>query len=192
MKKSILIAAAALAMFSCNKEEGKAASTAGFKTAYVDIAKISEGYEEFKDLESKAKIKEDELGRGLQQKAQQWKLDYAEAANLSKSKGPEWSQLKMQELQKREQDIAAEQQSLALELQKEFKGQNDSITSKIKKHIATYAKKNGYDYVYSTADISSIVYAKENYNITEKILKELNDSYKTANPAAPAKAEEKK
>ncbi|SFQ58782.1 periplasmic chaperone for outer membrane proteins Skp [Flavobacterium akiainvivens] len=186
------MAAAALVMFSCNKEEGKTAASAGFKTAYVDIQKISEDYEEFKDLESKLKIKQEELGRGLAQKAQQWKLDYAEAQQLSASKGPQWSQLKGQELQKREQDIAAEQQTLGKQMQDEVLAQNDSVSKKIKKHIEAYGKKNGYDYIYSTSDVSSIIYAKDGYNITDQILKELNDNYKSTRPAEPAKEEKKK
>lgn len=192
MKKTIVLAVAALVMFSCNKEEGKAASTAGFKTAYVDIQKISEDYQEFKDLEDKAKIKSEELGRGLQQKVDRYKLDYAEAANQSAAKGRQWSELKMQELQKREQELGIEQQAIMKQIQDENKAQNDSVTNKIKKHIADYGKKNGYDYIYSTADVSSIIYAKEGYNITETILKGLNDSYKSSKPATPAKAEEKK
>jgi len=190
MKKTILMAAMAVIMFSCNKEENKAA--AGFKTAYVDIAKISEGYEEFKDLESKATVKSQEMGRGLQQKVQQYRLDYAEAENQSQAKGPQWTQLKVQELQKREQDLNMEQQALAKQMQEEIKAQNDSVTKKIKKHIETYGKKNGYDYIYSTADLSSIVYAKDNYNITETILKELNDNYKANKKDEPAKEAEKK
>ncbi len=192
MKKTIVLAAAALVMFSCNKEEGKAASTAGFKTAYVDIQKISDEYQEFKDLEDKAKVKTEELGRGLQQKVDRYKLDYAEAANQSQSKGPQWSQLKMQELQKREQELGMEQQAIMKQMQDETKAQNDSVTKKIKDRIAEYGKKNGYDYIYSTADMSSIAYAKEGYDITDKILKELNDNYKTSKPATEAKTEEKK
>lgn len=191
MKKTILMAAMALVLFSCNKEETKA-DAAGFKTAYVDIGKISDDYEEFKDLEEKAKIKSDELGRGLQQKVDQYKLDYAEAENQARSKGPQWAQLKVQELQKREQQLGMEQQAIMKQIQDESKAQNDSITNKIKKHIEAYGKKNGYDYIYSTADVSSIIYAKEGYNITDKILKELNDSYKATKPAGEARAEEKK
>lgn len=188
--KKVVLAAVAVMMFSCNKEESKPA--AGFKTAYVDIGKISDEYEELKDLESKARVKTEEMGRGIQQKAQQWKLDYAEAANQAQSKGPQWAEIKMQELQKREQQITAEQQALGKQMQDEIMAQNDSVLKKIKKHVEEFGKKNGYDYIYSTSDVSSILYAKEGYNITDQVLKDLNDNYKAGKSSGTSIEEKKK
>ena len=189
MKKSFLIIGLALALFSCNKNEGTAA--AGFKTAYVDTAKLSKEYEAFKDLDSQSKIKEEEMGRSLQTKFEQYKQDRAAAENQVQAKGAQWAQLKAQEFQRREQELTMEQQAMAKQLQDEFGVKNDSAVSKMKKHIQEYGKKNGYDYIYSTADVSSVMYAKEGYNITDKVLKELNDGYKGSKPADTAKEEKK-
>ena len=70
------------------------------------------------------------------------------------------------------------QEAMLKELQGEFGAKNDSLVSKIKKFVADYGKKNGYDYIYGTGDIMSIMYAKEGYDITDKITKELNSNYK--------------
>ncbi|AWH84409.1 hypothetical protein HYN59_04440 [Flavobacterium album] len=195
MKKSLLILGLAVTLFSCNKEN-QTAATAGFKTAYVNIQILSDSLQEFKDLESQSKVKMEEMGRDLDARVQQWKLEASSFENEAKVKGPQWAQLKGQELQKREQELNMMQQAMTRQLQDEFRPKNDSVTSKMKRYIKEYGKKNGYDYIYATADISSILYAKDGYNITDKILKELNDSYKgsakTEDTAAATAKEDKK
>jgi outer membrane protein len=185
MKKSLLIIGASLALLSCNKNEGTAA--AGLKTAYVDTSKLSKDYEAFKDLDSQSKIKQEEMGRELDAKVNELKQDYAAAQSQAPAKGPQWAQLKAQELQKREQEINAMQQSMMKTLQDEFGVKNDSAVSTMKKYVASYGKKKGYDYIYGTGDASvSIMYAKDGYDITAEVLKELNESYKGSKPAGAA------
>lgn len=195
MKKSLLILGFALAVISCNKEAGTTA--AGLKTAYVDTSKLVQDYNEFKDLESQSKTKQEVMGRELETKVQQFKLEAASFQEEARAKGPQWAQLKGQELQKRERELGMMQESMLKQLQEEFGTKNDTLISKIKKYVKDYGKKNGYDYIYGTGDVVSVMYAKEGYDITAKILKELNDSYKgTAKKedtatAAPAKEEKK-
>lgn len=189
MKKSLLILGLALALFSCNKGEDTTAS--GFKTAYVDTARLSKEYEEFKDLDSKSKVKIEEMGREFDGKVQQWKMDYAAAENEAKTKGPQWAQLKAQELQKRERDLSIEQDAIRRQIQEEFGAKNDSAVNKMKRFIKDYGKKNGYDYIYGSGEIASIFYAKDGYDITDTILKELNAVYKGSdNKEDAAKKEE--
>lgn len=195
MKKSLLILGLALALFSCNKEETAAA---GFKTAYVDTVKLVESSEELKDLEARAKVREDEMGRELQGKAKQWQLDYASFQSEARVKGMEWAQLRQQDLQKREQEIAALQEQMKQKFTEEFGVQRDTIVSQMRKKIKDFGKKNGYDYIYGTGEAATILYGKEGYDITEKMIKEINDSYegsaKKEDDAKEdtAKAEEKK
>lgn len=195
MKKSLLIIGFALAVISCNKEAGTTA--AGLKTAYVDTNKIVQDLEEFKELESQSKTKQEVMGRELETKVQQFKLDAASFQDEAKVKGMQWAQLKGQELQKRERELGMMQESMVKQLQDEFGVKNDTLISKIKKFVADYGKKNGYDYIYGSGDVVSIMYAKEGYDITEKIVKELNDKYKGSakkedTPKVEAAKEEKK
>ena len=176
MKKSLLVLGAALAMISCNKE---ATSSAGLKTAYIDTVKLVEGYEELKDLESKGKIKSDEMARELDTEAQQLRLDAASFQNEAQSKGRQWAELKMQELQKREYELGVKQETMMRELQEEFGVQRDTIISQMKKYIKEYAKEEGYDYIYGTGDAASILYGKEEYEITDIVLESLNEKYKS-------------
>lgn len=195
MKKSLLIIGFALAVISCNKET--ATPAAGLKTAYVDTNKIVQDLEEFKELESQSKTKQEVMGRELETKVQQFKLEAASFQDEAKVKGMQWAQLKGQELQKKERELGMMQESMVKQLQDEFGVKNDTLISKIKKFVADYGKKNGYDYIYGSGDVVSIIYAKEGYDITEKIVKELNDNYKGSAkkedaPKVEAAKEEKK
>ncbi len=187
MKKSLVILGFAFALLSCNND--KAPSASGFKTAYVDTQKLMEKSEEIKDLDDKRKVKTEEMGRELDAKVQQLKLDYASAQSEANAKGPQWAQLKAQELQKRERDLGMMQESMGRQLQEEFGVKRDTVVSQIKNVIKAYGKKKGYDYVYGTGDAASILYAKDSYNVTEDILKELNEKFKGSAKAEPAKTD---
>ncbi|MCY1373737.1 Outer membrane protein (OmpH-like) [compost metagenome] len=75
---------------------------------------------------------------------------------------------------------------MSQQLQQEAAVERDSVVSKVRKYIKEYGKKNGYTYIYGTGDAATILYAKDQLDLTDKIVKELNDNYK-----APAKTEEK-
>ena len=194
MKKTLLILGLALSLFACNKQTGPASSASGFKTAYVDTQKLMKESKELQDLEDKSKVKGEEMGRELDGKVQQLKMDYAAAQNEAGTKGPQWAQLKAQELQKRQAQLAQREQEIMKTLQDEFGVKRDSAVSKMRKFIKDYGKKNGYDYIYGTGDSANILYAKDGLDITEKIIKEVNDNFKgTDNSAiAPAAKDDKK
>ena len=175
MKKSLLILGAALAMISCEKETS---SSANLKTAYVDTVKLMEEYDELKDWESKGKVKKEEMERELQEDVEKFKQDYAAAEYQIKTKGPEWAQRKAEELQRRERELGIKQESMYRQLQEEFGVKRDTILSQMRKYIKEYGKKQGYDYIYGTGDAASILYGKEELDITESVLKELNEKYK--------------
>ncbi|MDV6167762.1 OmpH family outer membrane protein [Flavobacterium sp. DG1-102-2] len=177
MKKSLLIFGFALAVISCNKEAGSTAA-AGLKTAYVDTNKIVQDLDEYKELDSQSKTKREVMAQELQAKAHQFDLDRASFPEEAKAKGMQWAQLRQQQLQKTGQELQMTQESMLQSLEQEFGPKQDSLVSKIKKHVKEYGKKNGYDYIYGSGDVVSIMYAKDNYDITAKITKELNDSYK--------------
>ena len=62
----------------------------------------------------------------------------------------------------------------------------DSVVTKYKKMCKEYGKDKGYDYIYGTGEAATVLYAKDNYDITNEIIKLVNDKYKSE-----AKKEEK-
>ena len=176
MKKAILILGVALSVLACNKNEQKAES---FKTAYIDTAELIEKYEKFKDEDDKFKVKSEEMGRPLEAKFRAFQNEAQNFQQNAQAKGPQWAQQKGSELQQREQQLSMEQNALMQQLQQEGAVLKDTLISEVKKFIKDYGKKKGYDYVYGTGDAATVLYAKDNYNITKDVLKELNDAYKS-------------
>lgn len=191
MKKAILILGVALSVLACNKNEEKSNS---LKTAYIDTAELIEKYEKFKDEDDKFKVKSQELGRPLEAKVKAFQNEAQSFQQNAQAKGPQWAQQKGAELQQREQQLGMEQNALLQQLQQEGAVLKDTLISEVKQFIKTYGKKKGYDYVYGTGDAATILYAKDQYDITKDVLKELNETYKSTkkDDKPEAKAEDKK
>jgi outer membrane protein len=183
--RKLLFIALGLAIVSCSKQ----VESTGLKTAYVDTDKLVEKYQKAIDLEEKYKVKSEEMGRELEAEAKQFQADYQNATRLAQSKGPQWAQEKGLELQQREQQLSIKQQAMYKEIQEASGGEMDSLVKEIKTFIKDYGKKQGYDYVYGTGNIATVLYAKDNYDITEELTKLLNKSY---TPNKEAKTTENK
>lgn len=187
MKKLFFIALG-LVILSCNKQEENKA----FKTAYVDTDKLMEKYQKAIDIESKYKIKSEEMGRELDTEARKFQADYESASRQAQTKGPQWAQQKGMELQQREQELNIKQQSMLKEIQTASGTEMDSLVSEMKTFIKDYGKKKEYDYVYGTGAVATILYAKDSYDITDELIKALNESYKPAENSKPIENKEDK
>lgn len=185
MKKSLLILGLALALFSCNKNE----KNESFKTAYIDTSVLMEKYEKFKDEDAKFKVKSQEMGRPLEAKLKAFQSEAANFQQNAQIKGMAWAQQKGAELQQREQQLAMEQDALLRQIQIESDSVRSKLIKDVKEYIKTYGKKQGYDYIYGTGDAATVLYAKDGYDITEEVLKQLNDEFKASNGGAEEKAE---
>jgi outer membrane protein len=188
MKKVILIVALLASLIACNKNEGKSAS---LKTAYIDTAEILEKYEKFKAEDEKFKVKSEEMGRPLEAKVKAFQMEAQSFQQNAQVKGPQWAQQKGAELSQREQQLGVEQNALLQQLQEEGSVLRDSIIKEVKVFIKEYGKKKGYDYIYGTGDAATILYSKDAFNITEEVLKELNDKYKASDEKEEKVAEKK-
>jgi outer membrane protein len=180
MKKSILVAAIAFAIFSCNK----APEVKEVKTAYVDTAKLFDDYTEANDIKAKYKSKSEEMGRELDQEAKRFKDDAAYFQRNAQANGQEWAQKNGAALQERQQKLQYAEQELSRKLQQEMGVESDSMVSMVKKFVKSYGKENGYSYIYGTNESGSVLYAEDKYDITKQIVKLLNDKYKAPKPAS--------
>ncbi|MGG5506961.1 MULTISPECIES: OmpH family outer membrane protein [unclassified Myroides] len=181
MKKGIFVLGLAGLLFSCNNNTNTAATE--FKTAYIDSSKLMTEYQEVKDIESKYKIKSEEKGKEFEGEIAQFQREVQNFQTNAAQKGQAWAQQKGGELQRKEQQLQMKQQTIFQELQAESAKEMDSVVKKVKSHIADFAKKKSLDYVFNTEEASTVIYGKEEYNITEDIIKELNSKYKGSSAA---------
>lgn len=182
MKKSFILFALAISIISCNNTS----TIKEVKSGYIDISKLLDQSTESKDIEAKYKNKSKEMGTQLEAEVNRWKSEAADYKKNAMANGQAWAQQKGAELQQREQEITYAQQSILQQLQQESGAEMDTLVKGYKKLIKDYGKEKGYDYIYGTGEVATILYAKDSYEITKEIVKLVNDKYKPT-----AKKEEK-
>lgn len=187
MKKFIWIAVAVLAITACNQQTEK--------TAYVNNTKVVSDFDEMKAAQEKWTNRNNELRAELEGKAKQFQMEVQGYQGIMKSMSESNRQKKEQELMAKQQELQREQQARMQELQQGSQVEIDSIINKVKDFINDYGKKNDYTYIFGDTEVSNILYGKEELDITDKIIEELNGKALTptpaVTPATPATTEEK-
>ncbi len=186
MKKSLLIIALAVSIISCNKEQATTSASGEMKTAYVDTAKLMEEYTEAKDLEAKFKTRSEAEAKKFEVEEANFKAEVANFQKNAQANGQAWAQQKDAELSKRQQQLQYAAQSVGQKLQMEGAAEMDSLVKNVKTFIKDYGKEKGYDYIYGTGDAATVLYAKDQYDITKEMIKLLNDKYTSASKSEPA------
>ncbi|WP_106793705.1 OmpH family outer membrane protein [Aquimarina sp. Aq78] len=166
MKKIVWVASALLILASCNQQIEK--------TGYVNNTKVVSDYKEMKVAQEKWTKRNNEVRAELEEKAKQFQIEVEGYKNIMKSMSAANREKKEQELMVKQQGLQREQQAKMQEIQQGSQVEIDSIIGKVKSFIEDYGKKNGYTYIYGDTETSNILYGKEELNITDKILKELN------------------
>lgn len=168
MKNYLLITLIGMFVVSCNQE----------KTAFVETEKLMQEYIETKDVEKSLQQKSDSLQTGLAQMSQEFQTQVqayqSKAASMSAQKREETEQTllgqqrQIQQIQQRESQI----------FQDEYKARMDSLVKKVKKYVGDYAQKNGYTYIFGSNNTENILYGADSKNVTDEVLKALNEAYK--------------
>ncbi len=178
MRKIFLTAVAVVSLIACNQTE-QPANNSSNNIVFIDSSKMLEQYEGALDVEAKFKAKSEQMGKELDAEVSKFRADVAFFEQNAQSKGMQWAQQTGAALQEREQRLAYTQQAMMQELQSESGAEMDTLVKEIKELIKEHGKAKGYDFILSTADeINNVLYAKEGKDITEDIIKLLNDNYK--------------
>lgn len=174
-KKIIAAFALSTLLFSCNQ----ATTTNEFKTAYMDTSKLMAESTEAKDIEAKYKAKAEVMGAELKTEAAKFEVEAANFKKNAMANGQAWAQQKGAELQQKEQQLQYAQQGMLQQLQGESGVEMDSLVAKYKRTFKEYGKNKGYDFVFGTGEAATVLYAKDNYDITKEVIKLVNDKYKS-------------
>lgn len=148
------------------------------KIGYVDNVKLMDAYQEKMDVEADFKVKADALSKKRDSISQAFQVEaqafQAEAEKMSKTKAQE----QYGQMQQRGQMIGQQLQQEDQQLQAVGQTEMDSIVSKVKKEVETYGKANGYTYILGGGDGGSVLYGSDTNNLTDELVKLLNDKYK--------------
>jgi len=168
MKKIMYIALAVLTLVSCQQSQ---------KIGFIDNGKVINEYQKKIDLEDEFKAKDlafqkrtDSIGKAFQFEAQQTQL-LAQKATESKA------QELMGGLQQKQQLLQKQMQYEQQQLQKQFQIEIDSIITKVKDFVKDYGKNNGYGYILGSNEAGSVMFGKEENDLTDVVTKALNAEY---------------
>ena len=176
-KRIAIFFAIAITIISCNKTT----ETKEFKTAFIDTSKLMDESTEAKDIGAKYKDKSKVMGNQLEAEVARFKSEAASFKQNAQTNGQAWAQQKGAELSQKEQELNYAQQAMLQQLQQESGAEVDSLVINYRKIIKEYGKEKGYDYIYGSGDAApSILYAKDSYDITNEVIKMINDKYKSA------------
>ncbi|QHI37559.1 hypothetical protein IMCC3317_29390 [Kordia antarctica] len=169
MKKLIVLAIAALGLYSCQESA---------KIAFVDNSELINEYQEKKDLEGKFTTIIDGFNKRKDSMQQMFNLELKQAQETAAKASPKKQQelsVKIQQLGERlDQQIKIEQNRIS----EESRTQNDSLVSSVKKFVAEYGETNGYDYILGKNEFTgNMYYGKEKHDITKAVLEALNKKY---------------
>jgi len=165
--KKVMLVLALIVTVSCQQD----------KIAYVDNLKLIDGYQEKKDVESKFQAKAEAFTKKKDSISQAFQLELqqlqASAQSMSKKKAEEQYGL----MQQRGQFIGQQLQQEEQAIQQEGQTALDSVLSKIKREVKAYGKAQGYTYILGGGDGGSVLYGDEAKDLTDQVLKVLNDKY---------------
>ena len=169
MKRVIIALVVLVSFFACQEQQ---------KIVFVDNGKVINDYQMKIDVEEKFKLKDDSfkkrmdsIGKAFQIEAQAFQLT---AQKLSKAKQQEQYQVLGQKQQQLQQQFQYEQQ----QIQQLFNQEMDSVIVKVKEFVGDYGKSNGYTYILGKNEAGSVMFGKEENDISETVTTALNDAYK--------------
>ena len=166
MKKLVVLAIAVTAM-ACQQN----------KIGYVDSVKIMDDYQEKIDVEARFKTKADAMGRKRDSISQAFQMELQQFQSKAQSMLQQSAQEEYAQLQQRGQQIGQRLQQEEQQLQQNSQTQMDSLVKKVKKEIRAYGKANGYTYILGGGEGGSVIYGEDANDVTNEILKILNDKY---------------
>lgn len=167
MKKIILLLCGGLLLVSCQQGDAE-------KTAYVDNATLKENFKALEKANDSYGEKMDQLEKKAQEEGQKFQKKVQDFQEKMKS-------LSNDEADKQQKELLQEQQRL----QNSFDGQesdlreglnaaHDSLEDVLKSTVKKIAKDKNYTYVFGMNDDFNLLYAKDQKDITQDVLDELN------------------
>ena len=169
MKNLIYVVFAVLVFASCQQSQ---------KIGYVDNSKLINDYQEKMDVEAILKTKIATYEKRRDSLTQAFQLEVKEAEVRAKKMSQANLQKLQQEFQQKDQLIGQRLQFEQQQIAQESQTQNDSLIKKVKAFVKDYGNTNGYAFILGSNEAGSVMFGKEDADLTQVILDALNAAYK--------------
>ncbi|MEN1784681.1 MAG: OmpH family outer membrane protein [Bacteroidota bacterium] len=148
------------------------------KIGYVEYISLMDDYQEKIDIENKYKVKSEAMNKKRDSLAQAIQLEYQAVQTRVQSMSEKKAQEEIGLLQQKSQFLGQQLQQEEQQLKSAGQTEMDSLVSKVNKEIEEYGDANGFTYILGAGDGASVLYGNDSKDLTEQILKILNDKYK--------------
>lgn len=195
MKKisTLLAVAVAIVLAACNgNKSGEAESVdaepaansevkgGSLKIAFVLIDTLTSQYERCKELEEEFAKKRTNAESTVNSKGKSFAEQVQEFQRKAQSNQLTQQQYESEQarLAKLQQDVQALSDRLSASLQEEYATQMKALTDTIQSFMKSYAKQKGYDFILcKSSGIDNVLYANDQYDITNEVVTVLNKRY---------------
>lgn len=165
---------------ACNNngspETSSTAETTGIKIAYVNGDSILLHYKEFKKESEAMELKQRAAEEQLQSKGAALEkeiMTYQQKAQTGTLTGKEM-EAREKYLGSRQEALLAERDRMAQEIMKETGEINKRLQAVLQEKLNAIKEEEGFDFILSYVEGGPLLVADKKYDITDKVLKELN------------------
>ncbi|MDE3235610.1 MAG: OmpH family outer membrane protein [Bacteroidota bacterium] len=166
--------------FSSNKKLDRvtaAVPKTGFKIAYFEMDSIQNQFEYLKDIRNSLFSKDQDMGRELSQLENKLRDKYQDLQKAGSSLSQAELANRQQEIMDMDKNLKNRKQMMEQEMQEESSKKLLDAKKKIEDYLKEYNKDKGFAYIFS--NVPDMIYYKDTiYNITNDLVKGLNEMYK--------------
>ncbi|MDA9875230.1 MAG: OmpH family outer membrane protein [Flavobacteriaceae bacterium] len=167
MKKLAIVFLTIISLTACQQQ----------KIGFVDNSVLINEYQERKDVEARLNTKIEAFKTRTDSLRSAFELEIKEAELKARTMSQSAIQTLSQELQQKEQVLSQRVQFEQQQIAQESQTLNDSIINRVKAFVQDYGKSNNYNFILGSNEAGSVLYGEEASDLTQEILKALNENY---------------
>ena len=160
--------------------ENNSTAASNFRIAYFELDSLQNNYQYFKDALNVLKAKEESNSNDLAALDKSYKKKIAEWQQKGNNMSQAEAEAANREYQQMQQNFQNKKQELDQSIQDQMNETRKRIRERLEAYLKEYNKGKNYSYIFSDFP-EGIFYKDTVYNITNDLVKGLNESYKKKN-----------
>lgn len=147
------------------------------KVVYVDNGVLMTKYEGMKDARKEYEKKAAVWQANADTLVSEWEKELKSYEKERSRMSAKERELKEQLLGNKQQQITQYREAVQMKAREEEQKMTQTVLNEVNEYITQYGKRNRYSFILGATGMGNIVYANKSKDITEKILKGLNEVY---------------
>ena len=155
--------------------------------AYVNVDSLLNNYDYFKATRTQLEDRRKKLETEIAGRTRSLENEVVSAQRKANTMTLEQAQLTEQTLRRKEQELVRYQNDAARQLAEEEQKKNEELINNISLYLKKHTEDKPYKIVFGYSKGGGILYATDSLDITQEVLKGLNQDYQANNQAAGSK-----